>query len=186
MMHGREKSDLAIVAMKHGEQSGAIRRGVGGAKGGDQGECEPAKAPSGRRAGQTCHRRWSAYGKHLPSHTQGGSRMRESRTYGSVRGARDETRVPTATEAHVHHDVACLKGGARLILRAGDRRRQPSGGPWRRLSYRRPPALHSHRRPFCRGRSLRVTQSSLVRVSETSAGRRAENLSAPRADEVIE
>src|SRR5262249_36393304 len=26
-----------------GEQSGAIRRGVGGAKGGDQGECEPAK-----------------------------------------------------------------------------------------------------------------------------------------------
>ena len=26
----------------------------------------------------------------LPSHTQGGSRMRESRTYGSVRGARDE------------------------------------------------------------------------------------------------
>jgi len=29
----------------------------------------------------------------LPSHTQGGSRMRESRTYGSVRGARDETHV---------------------------------------------------------------------------------------------
>ncbi len=33
----------------------------------------------------------------LPSHTRGGSRMRESRPYGSVRGARDETRVPTAT-----------------------------------------------------------------------------------------
>jgi len=30
--------------------------------------------------------------------------MRESRTYGSVRGARDEIRVPTATEApRVHH-----------------------------------------------------------------------------------
>ena len=29
--------------------------------------------------------------------------MRESRTYGSGRGARDETRVPTATEAAVHH-----------------------------------------------------------------------------------
>jgi integrase len=28
--------------------------------------------------------------------------MRESRTYGSVRGARDETRVPTATTARVH------------------------------------------------------------------------------------
>ena len=28
--------------------------------------------------------------------------MRESRTYGSVRGACDETHVPTATAAHVH------------------------------------------------------------------------------------
>src|SRR6266436_2703732 len=36
--------------------------------------------------------------------------MRESRTYGSVRGARDETRVPTATEARVHH-VAWRGGG---------------------------------------------------------------------------
>src|SRR5216684_4380006 len=36
----------------------------------------------------------------LPSHTRGGSRMRESRPYGSVRGARDETRVPTATLLH--------------------------------------------------------------------------------------
>ena len=38
-----------------------------------------------------------------PSHTRGGSRMRASRTYGSVRGARHETRVPTATPAKVHH-----------------------------------------------------------------------------------
>src|ERR1700757_5346706 len=56
-----------------------------------------SKARTGLRARLACHRRWSAYGKHLPSRTQGGSRMRESRTYGSVRGARDETRVPTAT-----------------------------------------------------------------------------------------
>src|SRR5246127_2504210 len=38
----------------------------------------------------------------LPSHTRGGSRMRESRTYGSVRGACDETHVPTATTPGVH------------------------------------------------------------------------------------
>src|SRR5215831_11068889 len=57
-----------------------------------------SKARSGRRAGQTCHRRWNAYGKHWPSHTRGGSRMRESRPYGSVRGACDETHVPTATQ----------------------------------------------------------------------------------------
>ena len=39
-MHGPEKSDPGIVA---GEQNGAIRCGAGGAKGGDQGECGPAK-----------------------------------------------------------------------------------------------------------------------------------------------
>src|SRR6476646_118979 len=33
----------------------------------------------------------------VPSHTRGRSRMRESRTYGSGRGACDETHVPTAT-----------------------------------------------------------------------------------------
>src|ERR1700741_3812368 len=62
-----------------------------------------SQARAGARAGSACHRGWSAYGKHLPSRTQGGSRMRESRTYGSVRGARDETRVPTATRARVRH-----------------------------------------------------------------------------------
>jgi hypothetical protein len=48
-----------------------------------------------------CHGRWTAYGMSLPSHTRGGSRMRESRPYGSVRGARDETHVPTATTPRV-------------------------------------------------------------------------------------
>ena len=41
--------------------------------------------------------RWRVYGNLWPSHTRGRSRMRESRTYGSVRGACDETHVPTAT-----------------------------------------------------------------------------------------
>src|SRR5215471_16924715 len=63
-----------------------------------------SKAGAGHSAGQACHRSWNAYGKSaLPSHTRGGSRMRESRTYGSVRGARDEIRVPTATPPRVHH-----------------------------------------------------------------------------------
>src|SRR5262249_12274753 len=39
----------------------------------------------------------------VPLPTRGRSRMRESRTYGSGRGACDETHVPTATKAHVHH-----------------------------------------------------------------------------------
>ena len=50
MMHGREKSDPAIVAVKPANKAkeahcGAIRgggrSGVGGAKGGGQGECGP-------------------------------------------------------------------------------------------------------------------------------------------------
>ena len=53
--------------------------------------------------------------------------MRESRTYGSVRGARDETRVPTATTPRVHH--AARRRGAGVAARgaraaagdAGDR-----------------------------------------------------------------
>src|SRR5512132_936511 len=64
-----------------------------------------SKARTGLRARLVCHGRWTAYGMSLPSHTRGGSRMRESRPYGSVRGARDETRVPTATEARVHRAV---------------------------------------------------------------------------------
>ena len=52
MMHGHEKSDLVIVAMKPANKAkkapcggvcGGGRRGVGGAKGGGQGEYAPAK-----------------------------------------------------------------------------------------------------------------------------------------------
>src|SRR5512144_415396 len=41
----------------------------------------------------------------VPSPTRGRSRMRESRTYGSGRGACHETHVPTATTARVHRAV---------------------------------------------------------------------------------
>src|SRR5262249_14049701 len=41
--------------------------------------------------------------------------MRESRTYGSVRGARDETHVPTATTPRVHH--AARRRGGRVAAR---------------------------------------------------------------------
>src|SRR5262249_53518562 len=42
--------------------------------------------------------------------------MRESRTYGSVRGACDETHVPTATEARFHH--AARRRGGRVAARS--------------------------------------------------------------------
>ena len=107
MMHGHEKSDLAIVAMKPANKARAqdLR--------GDAAEPVERRAGTKGNAGQqSTHRTLSQASvsqalerirqRRLPSHTRGGSRMRESRTYGSVRGARDETRVPTATAAGYH------------------------------------------------------------------------------------
>ena len=83
MMHGHEKSDPAIVAVKPANKvaphcgavrGGVSRSGVGGAKGRDRGECGPAKhapdAEPGKRvtgAGThtasfcRCHPRWEPY-----------------------------------------------------------------------------------------------------------------------------
>ena len=83
MMHGREKSDLVIVAMKPANKAkeahcggvcGGERSGVGGAKGGGQGEYAPAQhvldpEPGSRdkRAGAytatfaVTHPRWEPY-----------------------------------------------------------------------------------------------------------------------------
>jgi hypothetical protein len=69
VMHGHEKSDPAIVARKPANKvasrcgairGGVSRSGVGGAKGGDQGECGPAKhaldaAPGSRVTGVGTH-----------------------------------------------------------------------------------------------------------------------------------
>ena len=107
MMHGPEKSDPVIVAMKPTNKAEApadVCRGTQRSwwsEGRGPRGMRTSKARTGLRAGQACHRRRNAYGKRrviaLPSLTRGGSRMRESRTYGSVRGACDETHVPTAT-----------------------------------------------------------------------------------------
>jgi hypothetical protein len=45
------------------EQRDYGRSGAGRAKGGGQGECEPAKHGPGTEPGKPCHRRWSAYGE---------------------------------------------------------------------------------------------------------------------------
>src|SRR5215204_4037044 len=97
MMHGHEKSDSVIVAVKPtnrvAAQCGAVRErgsrnGVGGAKGGDQGECGPAKhvldsAPGSRVTGAGTHAatgcrldpRWEPYaGKPHVRFCAGGAR----------------------------------------------------------------------------------------------------------------
>ena len=78
MMHGHEKSDLVIVAVKPTNKArkapcGGVcrggRSGVGGAKGGGQGGIRTSKARTGLRTRLACHRRWSVYGnlcRHTP------------------------------------------------------------------------------------------------------------------------
>ena len=95
MMHGRGKSDSAIVD----EQSRATGRGAGGAKCGGRGECEPAKhAPDSEpgkrvtRAGAHTAKRKKEK-KASPSNTRGGSRVPELGPLGSVRGALSNERL---------------------------------------------------------------------------------------------
>jgi hypothetical protein len=89
MMHGRGKSDEAVVAVKPANWTAQAGR-----------ESVERRAEAKGNAGQThtcrTQRRasvtagtglYTAKPSALPSFTQGGSRMRESRTYGSVRGA---------------------------------------------------------------------------------------------------
>ena len=52
MMHGAWEVRLRHSSCEADEQSGAIRRGAGGAKGGDRGECGPAKHAPGAGPGK--------------------------------------------------------------------------------------------------------------------------------------
>src|ERR1700737_3259540 len=77
-MHGREKSDRAIVAMPAAELVERRARAEGNAI---DVICVPGTEPAQRMMSvRSLRSRW-------PPSTRGGSRMRESRTYGSVRGA---------------------------------------------------------------------------------------------------
>ena len=62
MMHGHEKSDPEIVAMKPtNKPANALRSWWSEGQG--PREMRASKARSGHRTGQACHRRWIAYGK---------------------------------------------------------------------------------------------------------------------------
>jgi hypothetical protein len=86
VMHGREKSDLAIVAAK---PTNKVERSA----------AEPVERRAGAKGNANQHGTHRAQNRACvpqalerirqssPSLTRGGSRMRESRTYGSVRGA---------------------------------------------------------------------------------------------------
>ena len=106
MMHGHEKVGPRHSSNEAGEQSegtccGGIcrgkRSGVGGAKGGGQGECAPAKhaldlAPGSRVTGAGAHT--ATMCRHTP---EAGAVCGKAARTDLGRGACDETHVPTAT-----------------------------------------------------------------------------------------
>ena len=120
MMHGHEKSDPAIVVMKPANKA----EGPSAARpAGETHAAEPVERRAGTKGNadqqSTCRtqsrisvsqalERIRKVQNALPSHTRGGSRMRESRTYGSVRGALSNERsyrVGLATlPSLAHHD----------------------------------------------------------------------------------
>ena len=114
MMHGREKSDHVIVAMKPankakeahcGDVCGSRRSGVGGAKGAGQGKYAPAKhvldsEPGSRGKGAGAHTAIC-----LPSRPEVGAVCgKAART--DLCGGREVTRVPTANQSARDYGVS--------------------------------------------------------------------------------
>ena len=90
MMYGRKKSDPVVVAVKRAnkaERSAAepVERRAGAE--GNVCQNRAHRAQNRNCASQVLARIRQASKNVSPSHTRGGSRMRESRPYGSVRGA---------------------------------------------------------------------------------------------------
>jgi hypothetical protein len=94
MMNDREKSDPLIVAMKPANNDGQPSAEPVERRGGAEGNAhQPSTLRTPSRDGVTAGlARIRTAANALPSITQGGSRMREFRTYGSVRGARSNAR----------------------------------------------------------------------------------------------
>src|ERR1700746_1624616 len=108
MMHGREKSDPVIVAKKptnKAEQSAAepVERRAGTK--GNANQQSTDRAQNRATVSQALARIRKAATAASPSHTQGGSRVREFRMHGSVRGAAGNSR-PYRDPTPGRHDSA--------------------------------------------------------------------------------
>ena|SRR6266567_1677561 len=109
MMHGRGKSDSAIVAVKlanNAERSAAEPVEPRAEAKGNVGQQSACRTQSRVSASQTLERIRQAFAVW----TRGRSRMRESCTYGSVRGARGNSR-PYRDRRGV-----CAAGSAKSVL----------------------------------------------------------------------
>ena len=126
MMHGREKSDPAIVARKPANNAG--RRRSGWSEGREPRGTRASKARAGRRTGKACHRRWSAYGKpqSFAVTIRGRSRMR---------GALGEAGMSLPVQVWSVQSLASRTGASLTGATAtwGPERRQRLDGVWDRL-----------------------------------------------------
>jgi|SRR5580692_9804404 hypothetical protein len=115
MMYDHEKSDSAIAAVKPTNKAGQPAAELAEPRAGAEGECEPAKhgpgtVPGNRVTGAGAHTEFCENITVAPSHTRGGSRMPELGSYGSVRGARGNSRPyrendrPTVKTALMTHN----------------------------------------------------------------------------------
>ena len=89
MMHGREKSDPAVVAMKRANKAERSAAESVEPRAGAEGNASQQSTRRAQNRKSVSHALESIRQANtgLPSSTRGGSRMRESRLYGSVRGA---------------------------------------------------------------------------------------------------
>src|SRR5271165_6690353 len=96
-MNGQEKSDSAIVAGKPTNGAGRPAEEPAEPRAGTEGNAVQQSAIRAQHRVKLRHRSWTADDQSatdLPPITQGRSRMRETRTYGSVRGAQQCASLP--------------------------------------------------------------------------------------------
>src|ERR1700751_6124202 len=95
MTYGREKSDPAIVAGKPTNKAERSAAELGERRAGAKGNANQQstdRAQNRATVSQALDRMRQVATAASPSHTQGGSRVREFRTHGSVRGAAGNSR----------------------------------------------------------------------------------------------
>ena len=99
MMHGREKSDSAIVAGKPTNKAVPTAAEPVEPRAGAKGT-RASKARTGHSAGCACHKRWSAYGK-FRRHTPKAGAVCGNSARTDLGGGRTVMAVPTALQCEV-------------------------------------------------------------------------------------